>query len=63
MIIYISNENESLISCLKNTVNANEIQSITGVKYLKKFVLQEMKNIKTNIYCGYTTSTCPLLII
>jgi len=45
MIIYISKDNEGLISCLKNTVNSNEIQTITGVTHLKKFVLQEMKNI------------------
>lgn len=45
LIIYISKENEGLISCLRNTVNSNEIQTITGIKHLKRFVLQEMKNI------------------
>lgn len=45
MIIYVSKENENLISCLKDKVNLSEIQTITGVKHLKKFVLQEMKNL------------------
>ena len=45
MIIYVSKENESLISCLKDTINTSEIQTITGVKHLKRFVLQEMKNL------------------
>lgn len=45
MIIYVTKDNEKLISCLKNKVNTSEIQLITGVKYLKRFVLQEMKNL------------------
>lgn len=45
MIIYVSKDNEKLISCLKEKVNTSEIQSITGVKHLKRFVLQEMKNL------------------
>ena len=45
MIIYVSKENENLISCLKDKMNSSEIQTITGVKHLKKFVLQEMKNL------------------
>lgn len=45
MIIYVSKDNENLISCLKDRVNSSEIQTITGVKHLKKFVLQEMKNL------------------
>ena len=45
MIIYISKDNDNLISCLKGTINSSEIQTITGVKHLKKFVLQEMKNL------------------
>lgn len=44
MIIYISKENETLISCLKD-INNSEVQTITGVKHLKRFVLQEMKNL------------------
>lgn len=45
MIIYVSKENEKLIACLKDIVNTSEIQTITGVKQLKRFVLQEMKNL------------------
>lgn len=45
MIIYVSKDNEKLISCLKDKVNSSKIQTITGVKYLKKIVLQEMKNL------------------
>lgn len=45
MIIYVSKENEKLISCLKGIVNSSEIQTITGIKHLKRFVLQEMKNL------------------
>lgn len=45
MIIYVSKDNEKLISCLKDKVNTSEIQTITGVKHLKRFVLQEMKNL------------------
>lgn len=45
MIIYVSKDNEKLISCLHGIINSNEIQTITGVKHLKKFVLQEMKNL------------------
>ena len=50
MIIYVSRDNEKLISCLKEKINTNEIQVITGVKYLKKFVLQEMKNLNNFQY-------------
>lgn len=45
MIIYISKENKKLIACLKDIINTSEIQTITGVKHLKRFVLQEMKNL------------------
>lgn len=45
MIIYVSKDNANLISCLKDKINLSEIQTITGVKHLKKFVLQEMKNL------------------
>ncbi len=50
MIIYVTKDNEKLISCLKNKVNTSEIQLITGVKYLKRFVLQEMKNLNNFEY-------------
>lgn len=45
MIIYVSKDNEKLIGCLQGIVNFSEIQTITGIKCLKKFVLQEMKNL------------------
>lgn len=45
MIIYVSKDNERLIGCLKDKINTSEIQTITGVKHLKRFVLQEMKNL------------------
>lgn len=50
MIINISNNNEIIISYLKGKIDVSEIQNITGVKYLKKFVFQEMKNINNFKY-------------
>lgn len=45
MIIYVSKENEKLMACIKDKINTSEIQTITGVKHLKKFVLQEIRNL------------------
>lgn len=50
MIIYISKENEKLITCIKDKINTSEIQTITGIKHLKKFVLQEIRNLNNFKY-------------